>query len=217
MNAGAGSPPLVPATNEHVLRAIALLRAGQIVAFPTDTVYGVGADCLHQPAVEHLFTAKVRPRGKPIALLAGPDPDLTNIVADWPPGAALLARHFWPGGLTLVVPASNRLAPAVTAGSGKVGIRVPDHPVALALIGGLGRPVAATSANLSGEASPRTADVVAASLGDRVPLILDSGPCPGGTESTVLDLTGPVPTVLRLGAIAPAALEAVLGARVSVP
>lgn len=208
-----GETKTLLADPESVEQAIGLLRAGAIVAFPTDTVYGVGADCLDAAAVERLFQAKLRPRGKPIALLAGLRMDLSAVVARWPQRAAVLAERFWPGALTVVVDATPRLPVAVTAGSGKIGIRVPNHPIAQALIGGLGRPVAATSANLSGQASPRTARDVAASLAGRVPLILDAGPCPGGVESTVVDVTFDPPLILRLGAISPEQIADALGVR----
>jgi L-threonylcarbamoyladenylate synthase len=199
------------ASSSAIEQALALLRSGEIVAFPTDTVYGVGADCLDAAAIEKLFEAKLRPRGKPIALLAGSAGDVTSVAASWPRAAETLAGRFWPGGLTIVVEAGAVLPSVLTAGSGKIGIRVPDNAVAQALIGGLGRPVAATSANLSGQPSLATAAEVAASLNGRLRLVLDGGRCSGGVESTVIDVTTDTPTILRLGAISPEPIAEALG------
>ncbi len=192
-------------------RAVDLLRQGELIAFPTDTVYGVGAPAFAPEAVGKLFAAKIRPANRPIALLAAPEDDLSRIAARVPPEAARLGARFWPGGLTLIVRRAPDVSDAVTAGGDTVGIRVPDHPIALALIRGLGEAVAATSANLSGGQSPLTAEDVVAQLDGRIPLVLDGGRCPGGVESTVLDLTTHPPTIRRLGAVSKPDLEAVLG------
>ena len=197
-----------------IQRALELLRAGELVAFPTDTVYGVGADALSDDAVGKLFIAKVRPASKPIALLVSPEQDLGEIASEVPADVTELARRFWPGGLTVILRRSAAVPDAVTVGAPTVGIRVPNHPVALRLLRELGRPLATTSANLSGRVSPTTAQEVFAQLNGRVPLILDGGRCPGGVESTVLDLTTPTPLVRRLGAVPREALESALGRRV---
>lgn len=207
---------VLPASDPKALeRAVEYLRRGDLVAFPTDTVYGVGADGSRPEAVARLFEAKIRPPDKPIALLIAPEHDLSRLAREVPPEAAAMGRRYWPGGLTLVLWRSASVPDAVTAGGPTVGVRVPDHPAALALIRALGAPVAATSANLSGRASPLTARDVERELGGRVPLILDGGRCPGGVESTVLDLTTPTPTIRRLGAISKADIEIVLGRAVT--
>jgi L-threonylcarbamoyladenylate synthase len=143
-----------------------------------------------------------------------PETDLGVVARDVPAGVAELGRRFWPGGLTIILRRSAAVPDAVTVGSPTVGVRVPNHPVALRLLRQLGRPLATTSANLSGRASPTTAVEVFQQLAGRIPLVLDGGPCPGGVESTVLDLTTPVPMVRRLGAISREALEEALGQRV---
>jgi len=182
-------------------RAVELLGRGELVAFPTDTVYGVGADAFRPEAVARLFGAKLRPADKPIALLIAPEYDLRQLARDVPPEAEALARRFWPGGLTLVLQRAPAIPDAVTVGGPTVGVRVPDHPVALAVIRGFGAPVAATSATLSGQSSPLAAEDVVRQLAGRIPLVIDGGRCPGGVESTVLDLTTPVPTIRRKGAV----------------
>lgn len=208
---------LLPADAPGVIEsAVELMRRGELVAFPTDTVYGVGAPAYSPAVVGQLFTAKIRPANRPIALLVAPEDDLRRVVAAIPKGLPPLAARFWPGGLTLVVRRAAEISDAVTAGGDTVGIRVPDHPIALALIRMLGEPIAATSANLSGSASPLTADDVLAQLDGRIALLLDGGRCPGGVESTVLDLTTDPPTIRRLGAVARADLERVLGREVQV-
>lgn len=207
---------VLPAGDPDALRrGIELLARGELVAFPTDTVYGVGADAFRPEAVAKLFAAKIRPADRPIALLVAPEYDLALVAREVPPEAKALARRFWPGGLTLVLWRSPAVPDVVTAGGPTVGVRVPAHPVALALIRGLGAPLAATSANLSGQPSPLTAQEVARQLGGRIPLIIDGGRCPGGVESTVLDLTTPTPVIRRRGAIPKEAIEAVLGKKIA--
>jgi len=192
-------------------RAVDLLRRGELVAFPTDTVYGVGAPAFSPATVGKLFTAKIRPTSRPIALLLAPEDDLKRVAARVPAAAVRLGARFWPGGLTLILRRAADVSDAVTAGGETVGVRVPDHPVSLALIRRLGEPLAATSANLSGGQSPLTAESVLAQLDGRIALVLDGGRCPGGVESTVLDLTTDPPTIRRIGAVSKAALEEVLG------
>jgi L-threonylcarbamoyladenylate synthase len=190
-----------------VNRAAALLKAGELVAFPTDTVYGVGAIVWDATAVGKLYTAKLRALDKAIPVLLADPADVALVARDLPSGALRIAQLFWPGPLTLVVPRAARVPVEVTAGGDSVAVRVPDHDLARALIRASGAPLAATSANLSGQASPVTAQEVAAQLGERIALILDGGRCPGGVPSTILDLTQPQPRILRPG---PVSLEQIL-------
>ena len=177
-----------------------ILRQGGVIAFPTDTVYGVGADAFQPEAVELLYVAKGRPPEKAIPLLLASADDLFLIASKVSEAARWLAARFWPGGLTLVVPRHPRVPEVVSPGP-TVAVRVPDHRCPLALIATLGAPLAATSANLSGQPSSTTAEQVLAQLGGRIALILDGGPCPGGVPSTVIDVTVDPPVILRHGAI----------------
>jgi L-threonylcarbamoyladenylate synthase len=204
-------------TPEAIERAAAAIREGRLVAFPTETVYGLGADATNARAVAAVFAAKGRPTFNPLIVhvasleLAGRLGRLTN-------SAGRLAEAFWPGPLTLVVdkqPACP-VAELATAGLATIAVRVPAHPVAQALLAAAGVPIAAPSANRSGHISPTTAQHVGADLGDRVALILDGGPAPLGLESTVVDVTGAEPVVLRLGAVARDDLARVWGRPVAV-
>ena len=190
-------------------RAVALLRAGQLVAFPTDTVYGVGAVLWDDKAVRKLYEAKLRPADKAIPVLLADASDLSLVATNPSQDALRLAERFWPGPLTLVVPRAEGVPDEVTAGGATVAVRVPDHDLARALIRAACAPLATTSANLSGQPSPVTAQEVAAQLGSRIPLVLDGGPCPGGLASTVVDLTGPTPVILRPG---PVSIQEILSA-----
>lgn len=191
--------------------AAAVLRAGGLVAFPTETVYGLGANALDPAAVRGIYAAKGRPPGNPLIVhVAGPEM-LGRVVAEWPPMAQTLADRFWPGPLTLVLPRAAGVPDEVTGGGTTVGVRMPAHPVALGLIRAAGVPVAAPSANRSTELSPTRAGHVLAGLGERVDLILDGGPTPDGIESTVLDLTTDPPTLLRPGPISLASLVKLIG------
>lgn len=193
-------------------QAAAVLRAGGLVAFPTDTVYGVGAHALLPDAVARLYTAKVRPEGKAIPLLLADAADIERVSRDLPPLAWRLIAAFWPGALTLVVPRSAWLPDIVTAGGPTVAVRLPDHPAPRALARALGAPLAATSANLSGQAEATTAAEVLAQLDGRIELLLDGGVCAGGVASTVLDLTVHPPAILRAGALDLAQLQRLLAA-----
>jgi L-threonylcarbamoyladenylate synthase len=196
---------------EVLPRAAEALRAGGLVAFPTETVYGLGANALDAAAVARIFTAKGRPASNPVIVhLAGAD-DAPAIVSAWPDEAARLAEHFWPGPLTLVLPRGAGVPDVVTAGGPTVAVRVPAHPVARELIRLAGVPVAAPSANRSNRLSPTLAVHVLRDLDGRIDLILDGGPTAGGIESTVLDLSRRPPRLLRPGLIEPAALEAIIG------
>jgi L-threonylcarbamoyladenylate synthase len=176
-----------------------LLRAGGLVAFPTDTVYGLGAMLFDAQAIEQLYIVKGRDAAKAIAVLVGDEGGLAQVAKALSAVAARLARRFWPGPLTLVVAAHPAL-PANLSPLPTVGVRMPDHPVALALLRRTG-PLAVTSANLSGEPSATTAEEVLAQLNGRIPLILDGGKTPGGLPSTVVDCTGSELVILRPGPI----------------
>jgi L-threonylcarbamoyladenylate synthase len=191
---------------EHVLR---VLRTGGLVAFPTDTVYGVGALAFDADAVERLYWAKERPADKAIPILLGSGGDFAAVAADPPDMALILAKRFWPGPLTLVVRKAPGIPKSVT-GSSTVGIRVPDHAVALTLLQAAG-PLAVTSANLSGRAPAMTATEVLEQLEAKVDLVVDGGATPGAIASTVVDCTGDVPRILRRGPISLQDIETVLG------
>ena len=196
-------PTILPASSSAIARAARLLRDGELVAFPTETVYGLGGDATSDRVVARIFAAKGRPRFNPLIVhvpgLAEAEP-----LADFDERAREAARRLWPGPLTLVLPrrAAGGLSLLAGAGLDTVALRAPRHPVAQSLLRATGRPIAAPSANRSGRISPTTAPHVAAELGERVALILDAGPCAVGIESTVLDLTGPTPVLLRPGGIA---------------
>jgi len=204
---------VLPASEEAIATAARILAEGGLVAFPTDTVYGVGAHVFQPDAVERIYVAKIRPRDKAIPILLARADDLPLVAEGITETVWLLAERFWPGGLTLVLPRKDNVPDIVSAGGPTVAVRVPDHPVFLALIAALGAPLAGTSANLSGRPSPVTAQEVEAELGGRIELILDGGRCPGGTPSTVLDLTADPPTILRAGAIGVEEIEAALSKR----
>jgi L-threonylcarbamoyladenylate synthase len=192
-------------------RAAVLLRGGGLVAFPTETVYGLGVNALDAAAVGRLFAAKGRPAQNPLIVHVAEAAQARELAADWPDAAARLAAQFWPGPLTLVVRKRDVVPDAVTAGGPTVALRVPAHPVALALLRAAALPVAAPSANRSSTLSPTCADHVLRGLDGRIDLILDGGPTPGGIESTVVDVTTVPPRLLRPGLVAPADLEALLG------
>ena len=193
---------------EAIAVAVEALRQGHLVAFPTDTVYGVGASTFLPSAVEQLYVAKERPRSMAIPLLLSSATDVQLVARDVPKLANLLMRRFWPGELTLVLFRSAGVPDVVTAGGTTVAVRLPNHAVPRALAAGLGAPLAATSANLSGHESPVTAQDVLNDLDGRIDVLLDGGPCQGGVESTILDLTGPELTFLREGAISRQQIEA---------
>ena len=181
--------------------AAGTLRRGELVAFPTETVYGLGASALDPEAVARIFAAKGRPSYNPLIVHLADADAARALAAEWSGAAERLAARFWPGPLTLVVPRRAEVPDVVTAGLPSVALRVPAHPVAHALLREAGIPVAAPSANRSTEVSPTTAAHVERSLGGRVALILDGGPTPVGIESTVVSLAGPVPTLLRPGTV----------------
>ena len=203
---------LCQADEASIRRAAALLRAGELVAFPTETVYGLGADALNGEAAARIFAAKGRPADNPlIAHIAG-ESGLAGLIAGEPCTCARkLMRAFWPGPMTLIFPKSPRVPREVTAGLDTVAVRMPSHPVARALIRAAQTPIAAPSANRSGRPSPTTAAHVLEDMEGRIPLILDGGPCEVGLESTVVDVTGARPRILRPGGVTLEMLEGVVG------
>ncbi|MDD4238676.1 MAG: L-threonylcarbamoyladenylate synthase [Desulfotomaculaceae bacterium] len=189
----------------------AILAQGGLVAFPTETVYGLGANALNGKAVIRIFEAKERPSDNPMIVHVADLDQVKDLVENLPAPAKALMHAFWPGPLTLVLPVGSAVPSEVTAGLPSVAIRMPGHAVALSLIRAAGAPVAAPSANLSGRPSPTTAAHVLQDLNGRIDMILDGGPAGVGVESTVLDLTGPVPTILRPGGVTLEALRGILG------
>ena len=203
---------IVKATEDQIKRAAQELRAGRLVAFPTETVYGLGADATNGQAVARIFEAKGRPRFNPL-IVHLPDGVAAQRIAGFTEKANRLAEAFWPGPLTLVLsrrPESG-ISDLVTAGLDTIAIRVPRHPIAHALLAAAGVPVAAPSANVSGHVSPTTAQHVAEDLGGKVSVILDGGPTDHGLESTVVDVTSDRVVMLRPGAVTREQIEAVLG------
>jgi L-threonylcarbamoyladenylate synthase len=207
---------LVRVSPEHpdptvIAHAAELLRSGRLVAFPTETVYGLGAHALDSAAVARIYDAKGRPKYNPLIVHVAGIEQVPAVAAGWNDIADRLARAFWPGPLTLVLPKTDAVPDSVTAGLSTVAVRVPSHPVAHALLAAADIPIAAPSANRSTQLSPTTGAHVLASLGDVIDLILDAGPTPVGIESTVVDVTTPVPSLLRPGSITLDDLERVVG------
>jgi len=204
-----GKPSL--GIQQQVERGISILRQGGIVAYPTDTVYGLGAGADLPHAVERIYEIKERPRNMPLPLLLADTSQITRVAEPVPLIAWLFIHNFLPGALTIVLPKSSSVPDIITGGGKTVAVRIPAHPVPIALIKGLGTPIVGTSANLSGQPSPLTADEVYSQLGDKIDLIIDGGRCSGGKESTIVDVTGEIPVVLREGAISREELEQVCG------
>ena len=194
-----------------VKKAAELLQAGEVVALPTETVYGLAANALDPAAVEKIFAIKGRPSTNPVIVHVSDDAMAEACVADWPEPAVLLAEAFWPGPLTLVLPRAPHIPDIVTAGGETVGLRCPAHPLMRQVIEECGFPLAAPSANPSNQLSPTTAAHVVRLLGQWVPLVVDGGPSSIGIESTVLDLSGPRPRILRPGIIGMTAIASVIG------
>lgn len=191
--------------------AASVLKRGGLVAFPTETVYGLGANALDPAAIELIFQAKGRPATNPIIVHVAESDAAREIVTEWPESAARLAARFWPGPLTFVLPKAASMPDIVTAGGETVAVRAPSHPVAQALLRKVGFPIAAPSANRSTSVSPTEASHVLRSLEGSIGMVLDGGKCPGGIESSVLDLTTTPPTLLRPGLVTSAAIERVIG------
>jgi L-threonylcarbamoyladenylate synthase len=196
---------------EAIFRAAQVLLQGGLVAFPTETVYGLGASAVDPAACSRIFEAKGRPPSNPVIVHVAGAEEARRVVAEWPDSADHLAARFWPGPLTLVLPKHPSVPDVVTAGGPTVAVRVPGHPVALALLRAARIAVAAPSANLSGMLSPTRAEHVLHDLAGRIDMVLDAGPTPGGVESTVLDLSRTPPRLLRPGLVTPAEVEAVIG------
>jgi L-threonylcarbamoyladenylate synthase len=199
------------AENAGLRRAAELIRSGRLVAFPTETVYGLGADALDAAAVARIFTAKGRPRQSPLIVHVDSVAMARRLVLEWPAAAERLAMRYWPGPLTLVLRKRPSIPDIVTAGLATVGLRMPAHPLALALIRAAGVPIAAPSANPFTGLSPTTAEHVRKSLGSAVDLVLDGGPATVGIESTVLSLAGAEAVLLRPGVIPLPEIEALIG------
>ena len=197
---------------EHQLQqAVSVLKNGGIVAYPTDTVYGLGADAFNEDAVSQVYRVKQRPRNQPLSILVSDKSDLAQLTDTLTESARLLAERFWPGGLTLVLRKTSSVPHWVTAGGETVAVRIPDHPVALDLIRSLGKPLIGTSANLSGLPGVTSAEEVRAQLGNDIDFILDGGICSGGIESTVVDVTGKLAVILREGAVSRTAIAEISG------
>ena len=200
----------LPVGEDAIQAAAKLLKEGQVVAFPTETVYGLGADALNDAGVRAIFAAKERPADNPLIVHVADESQLDGLchVTDT---ARKLMRAYWPGPLTMLLMKTDRVPAVTTAGLPSVAVRCPNHPAALALLRACGLPIAAPSANRSGRPSPTTAQHVLEDMQGRIPLILDGGSCRVGVESTVVDLTGGVPCVLRPGAVTPDMIAAVAG------
>ncbi|MCZ0984381.1 L-threonylcarbamoyladenylate synthase [Streptomyces diastatochromogenes] len=205
------------ATSSDIEKAAGVLRAGGLVALPTETVYGLGANAEDPAAVTRIFEVKGRPPTHPLIVHVAAAAQLDDWVAEVPPAARLLADRFWPGPLTLVLRRGTRVPLEATGGLETVAVRVPDHPVALALLSAFGGGVTAPSANRFGQVSPTTAANVRSELGGAVDFVLDGGPCEVGVESTIVDVTGEQPAILRPGGVTREDLAAVLGHPVAVP
>lgn len=204
------SSQILPPTAENLRRAAAWLRAGGLCAMPTETVYGLAAHALDEAAVASIFVAKARPKGHPLIVHVASWEQARQLCRAVPPEAEALARAFWPGPLTLILPRAAHIPDVVTGGRDTVAVRVPAHPVALALLTEVGAPLAAPSANRHEHVSPTRAEHVVRSLGAAAPLVLDGGPTQAGIESTIVDLSVTPPRVLRPGPVSPSALRALL-------
>ena len=196
---------------QQVERGILILKRGGIVAYPTDTVYGLGACIGIRQAVERIYQVKERPRDIALPLLLANTAQISEVAETVPPDAWLLIGRFMPGALTIVLKKSETVPDIVTGGGTTIAVRIPAHPVPVALIQGVGTPIVGTSANLSGRPSPLTAGEVHLQFGDNIDLVIDGGRCSGSRESTIVDVTGKIPVILREGAISREELVPVCG------
>ncbi len=203
--------PLHP-DEQRLREAAAFLREGKAVAFPTETFYALGVSALQEKAIQQVFAIKGRTFHQPLPLIIEGDFMLEEIAARVPDAARTLMRRFWPGPLTLVVEASKKIPPLLTASTGTVAVRDSSHPLARRLVQIAGIPVTSTSANVSGDRSCASAEAVQAQIGDRLDLIIDGGPTPGGLPSTIVDLTVSPPRIVREGAVSARRLAPFLGA-----
>jgi L-threonylcarbamoyladenylate synthase len=195
-------------SEEKILaRAVEILAGGDIIAYPTETFYGLGADATNEKAIQKIFAVKGRNFKNPISLIIGQTDDVYSLVQGVPETAKKLMAAFWPGALTIVFLAADKVSPMLTAGSGKVGLRVSSHPIALKIVQILKRPLTATSANLSGSPECSHAPEVAEQIGDKIDAILDGGKTQGGKTSTIIDVTCNPPVILREGLISREAIE----------
>ena len=204
-------------TTNDIARAIAILRAGGLVAFPTETVYGLGADASNPEAIRKVFAAKGRPHDHPLIVHVASAAQLTDWAREVPPAAHTLAKKFWPGPLTLILKRAQGVSDVVTGGQDTVALRVPSHPVAQALLRAFGGGVVGPSANRYGRVSATTAEHVRQEFGDTVDCVLDGGACDVGIESTLVDLSGAKPALLRPGWITASEIEAALGISLAAP
>jgi L-threonylcarbamoyladenylate synthase len=196
---------------QQVKKGVTILRKGGVIAYPTDTVYGLGAGLKFTRAIERVYEVKERPRNMALPLLLADYSQLADLANSMSPLALTLAHAFWPGALTLVLPALATVPNIITAGGKTVAVRIPAHPIPVTLVKELRMPIVGTSANLSGQPSPLTAEEVYAQLGDKVDFIIDGGRCAGGKESTIIDVSGEKPVLLREGAIPRTEIERVIG------
>ena len=204
-----------PGNPEQALidRAVEILSGGGVIAYPTETLYGLGAHAGNAEAVEKIFIIKGRPFAKPIALIMGNEENMEELVREVSPASRRLMEAFWPGALTLVFNASSRILPPLTAETGTIGIRISSHPIASAIAKTLHFPITATSANLSGEGECSTAEEVAERLKEKIDAIIDGGGARGGVSSTILDVTTDPPVIIREGTIPASSIYALLGKR----
>ncbi|MDR1001912.1 MAG: threonylcarbamoyl-AMP synthase [Oscillospiraceae bacterium] len=202
---------LTAATPQSIELAGQLLREGQLVGLPTETVYGLAANALLPEAVTEIFKVKGRPQDNPLIVHIADVNDIYLLVEDFPESARKLAERFWPGPLTIIMRKSGLIPSEVTCGQSTVAIRFPSHPTAIAVISAAGVPIAAPSANISGRPSPTTAEHVMSDIGGKIPLIIDGGACDIGVESTVITVVGEKPCLLRPGAVTKRQIEAVIG------
>jgi L-threonylcarbamoyladenylate synthase len=192
---------ITPSLLWQVKKAAGVMRSGGSVAYPTDTVYGLGADVSNDVAVIKVFTAKKRPLSMPLPILIAETSQLSELVGDIPAAAKILIDKYWPGGLTIIFDKAPAFHSLALAGISKIAIRLPAHPITLRLIQELGRPIVGTSANLHNSPAALTSAEVNKQLGEVVDFIIDGGPCPGGIESTIVDITVNPPVILRKGSI----------------
>ena len=207
---------LLNPTSESIALACELLKAGEVVAIPTETVYGLAGDSTNPTAIKKIFEAKGRPADNPLIVHISDMKMLNGIVREIPKDAKLLARHFWPGPLTIIMPKGSKVCDENCAGLDSVGVRMPSHPIAREVIQKSGVPFSAPSANLSGKPSPTTAEAVFEDMHGRIPLIIDGGECQAGLESTVISVLTNTPTILRPGVITKEMIAKVLGKEVLV-
>ena len=204
-----GTPRAVQTPAYILEKAVSALNRGGLVAFPTDTLYALGAHAFMEEAISRVYEAKGRPQGMALPLLLSGPEEIDRVAVDVPQAAWDLAERFWPGAVTMVLYKAPSVSSTITGGRDTVAVRVPSHPLALALMEGVGAPLTGTSANRSGGPDPVTAEVVRQHLGEAVDVVLDEGPCTLAVSSTIVDMTAETPKIVRAGAIAKSELERV--------